>query len=107
MTTRGAFACDLSIGQSAQKMQRRKSQIPIFKPRGSSKIQASKWKCQRTLLEFEDWSFFGAWNLDFLPPLKQLLKRVCDSSGGTYLSRLMPKPISRSKTRKAVAKRFK
>jgi large subunit ribosomal protein L35 len=31
----------------------------------------------------------------------------CQSDCGIYLSRLMPKPIARSKTRKAVAKRFK
>lgn len=36
-----------------------------------------------------------------------ILKRICHSNGGHYLSRLMPKPIARSKTRKAVAKRFK
>ena len=34
-------------------------------------------------------------------------ERICASRRGTYLSRLMPKSISRSKTRKAVAKRFK
>jgi large subunit ribosomal protein L35 len=34
-------------------------------------------------------------------------KKICASSDGYYLSRLMPKPISRSKTRKAVSKRFK
>ena len=38
---------------------------------------------------------------------KQKGKRICDSGGGNYLSRLMPKPIARSKTRKSVAKRFK
>src|SRR5882762_6646285 len=31
----------------------------------------------------------------------------CQNSSRIYLSRLMPKSISRSKTRKAVAKRFK
>jgi large subunit ribosomal protein L35 len=31
----------------------------------------------------------------------------CQNRYCAYLSRLMPKPISRSKTRKAVAKRFK
>jgi large subunit ribosomal protein L35 len=35
------------------------------------------------------------------------MEKICDSNGGIYLSRLMPKPIARSKTRKAVAKRFK
>src|SRR5438128_9584503 len=35
------------------------------------------------------------------------LERGCQSNCCVYLSRLMPKPISRSKTRKAVAKRFK
>ena len=34
-------------------------------------------------------------------------ERGCQSNCCVYLSRLMPKPISRSKTRKAVAKRFK
>jgi large subunit ribosomal protein L35 len=34
-------------------------------------------------------------------------KRFCHRSGDKYLSRLMPKPIARSKTRKSVAKRFK
>jgi large subunit ribosomal protein L35 len=32
---------------------------------------------------------------------------VCYRAQADYLSRLMPKPIARSKTRKAVAKRFK
>jgi len=39
--------------------------------------------------------------------VEQIPKRICDSSGGPYLSRLMPKAISRSKTKKAVRKRFK
>src|ERR1700738_1862351 len=34
-------------------------------------------------------------------------ERGCQSNCCIYLSRLMPKPIARSKTRKAVAKRFK
>src|ERR1700740_3307649 len=34
-------------------------------------------------------------------------KPCCQNSPVRYLSRLMPKPIARSKTRKAVAKRFK
>jgi len=34
-------------------------------------------------------------------------KRVCYCGGGNYLSHLMPKPIARSKTKKAVRKRFK
>ena len=34
-------------------------------------------------------------------------KTGCDRSRAGYLSRPMPKPIARSKTRKAVAKRFK
>lgn len=34
-------------------------------------------------------------------------KMICHTRGGIYLSRLMPKSIARSKTRKAVAKRFK
>src|SRR5205807_8341608 len=33
-------------------------------------------------------------------------ERCCQSNYCVYLSRLMPKPISRSKTRKAVTKRF-
>ena len=49
----------------------------------------------------------GAWDLEVLPPAERIPKKICHSSGGKYLSRLMPKPISRSKTRKAVAKRFK
>jgi large subunit ribosomal protein L35 len=39
--------------------------------------------------------------------VEQIPKRICDSSGDPYLSRLMPKAISRSKTKKAVRKRFK
>jgi large subunit ribosomal protein L35 len=35
------------------------------------------------------------------------VERGCQSNYRVYLSRLMPKSISRSKTRKAVAKRFK
>jgi large subunit ribosomal protein L35 len=38
---------------------------------------------------------------------RQLQQTSCQNGLGIYLSRLMPKPISRSKTRKAVAKRFK
>jgi len=38
---------------------------------------------------------------------RNLLKTSCASPGAGYLSRLMPKSIARSKTRKAVAKRFK
>ena|SRR5438552_9086949 len=34
-------------------------------------------------------------------------KGRCQNLGSNYLVRLMPKPIARSKTRKAVAKRFK
>jgi large subunit ribosomal protein L35 len=34
-------------------------------------------------------------------------EKVCVEGGGDYLSRPMPKPIARSKTKKAVAKRFK
>jgi len=53
--------------------------------------------------------FFGAWLLGFaaFAAVEQIPKRICDSSGGLYLSRLMPKAISRSKTKKAVRKRFK
>jgi large subunit ribosomal protein L35 len=39
--------------------------------------------------------------------VERIPKRICHSSGGPYLSRLMPKAISRSKTKKAVRKRFK
>ncbi|HEY2142922.1 MAG TPA: 50S ribosomal protein L35 [Candidatus Udaeobacter sp.] len=35
------------------------------------------------------------------------MKSICYPSGGDYLRPAMPKPIARSKTRKAVAKRFK
>jgi len=49
---------------------------------------------------------FGGWAL-VLPPPRYASKTICHGGGGGYLSRLMPKPISRSKTRKAVAKRFK
>jgi large subunit ribosomal protein L35 len=38
------------------------------------------------------------------PPLQQT---SCQDSPAIYLSRPMPKPIARSKTRKSVAKRFK
>ena len=51
------------------------------------------------------WSLaFGVW---CFAAVEQEPKRICDSSGGPYLSRLMPKAISRSKTKKAVRKRFK
>jgi large subunit ribosomal protein L35 len=36
-----------------------------------------------------------------------LNQRSCQRANFLYVSRLMPKPIARSKTRKAVAKRFK
>jgi large subunit ribosomal protein L35 len=58
-------------------------------------------------LEFEDCLGVGAWDLEFLPSPTKNKKKICASSDGYYLSRLMPKSISRSKTRKAVAKRFK
>jgi large subunit ribosomal protein L35 len=48
----------------------------------------------------------GCWDLDVWPPVS-LQKKICDCSGGHYLSRPMPKPVSRSKTKKAVRKRFK
>jgi len=35
------------------------------------------------------------------------VEKVCEGSSGAYLSRLMPKSIARSKTKKAVRKRFK
>ena len=35
------------------------------------------------------------------------VKKICHYIGTAYLSRLMPKSIARSKTKKAVAKRFK
>jgi large subunit ribosomal protein L35 len=38
---------------------------------------------------------------------KEEAKRVCHCGRGAYLSRLMPKAIARSKTKKAVRKRFK
>ena len=51
------------------------------------------------------WTFgFGIWDLPRQPIDEE---RICASTRGRYLSRLMPKSISRSKTRKAVAKRFK
>ena len=37
----------------------------------------------------------------------QSAEKICDCFGGHYLSRPMPKPVSRSKTKKAVRKRFK
>jgi large subunit ribosomal protein L35 len=49
--------------------------------------------------------------LDGLKPLvagrQQPRENICYCSSGAYLSRPMPKPIARSKTKKAVAKRFK
>jgi len=36
-----------------------------------------------------------------------LVKGGCQNPASKYLSRLMPKPIARSKTRKSVAKRFR
>jgi large subunit ribosomal protein L35 len=45
---------------------------------------------------------------------KEIAGRICETPNGAcqhcnflYVSRLMPKPIARSKTRKSVAKRFK
>ena len=38
---------------------------------------------------------------------RRRIKSGCHAPGLRYLARLMPKPISRSKTRKAVSKRFK
>jgi len=53
--------------------------------------------------------FFGAWLLGFaaFAAVEQIPKRICDSSGGPYLSRLMPKAISRSKTKKAKSPKAK
>jgi large subunit ribosomal protein L35 len=51
------------------------------------------------------WSL--ALGLGAFAAVEPIPKRICDSSGGPYLSRLMPKAISRSKTKKAVRKRFK
>jgi len=83
------------MGQSAQKMRRRKPQVPKSNHRET-------WK-------LEDWNFFGAWCLGFgiCRGDRGTQERICSSRRGRYFSRLMPKPISRSKTRKAVAKRFK
>jgi large subunit ribosomal protein L35 len=54
---------------------------------------------------------FVVWNFAALGPENvnagREVKRICHCGGGVYLSRLMPKSISRSKTRKAVSKRFK
>jgi large subunit ribosomal protein L35 len=38
---------------------------------------------------------------------KDAEENICCCGDGTYLSRPMPKPIARSKTKKAVRKRFK
>src|SRR5689334_25448417 len=46
----------------------------------------------------------GTWNFGRRSNAK---KNSCHSVGGHYLPHPMPKPIARSKTRKAVAKRFK
>jgi large subunit ribosomal protein L35 len=46
----------------------------------------------------------GIWNV---AAADESDKRICYLNGGIYLSRLMPKAIARSKTKKAVRKRFK
>jgi large subunit ribosomal protein L35 len=69
-----------------------KFQAPIPK-----KLRASTFKkaCHAAVfLEFGCWRFV-------------LTEKICYCDHATYLSRLMPKPIARSKTRKSVAKRFK
>jgi large subunit ribosomal protein L35 len=42
-----------------------------------------------------------------LPDVGSRTESVCHPEKLRYLARLMPKPISRSKTRKSVSKRFK
>jgi large subunit ribosomal protein L35 len=49
----------------------------------------------------------GIWDLEFPLSHPTIQETGCRHSGGVYLARSMPKPISRSKTKKAVAKRFK
>jgi hypothetical protein len=52
---------------------------------------------------------FGTWDLELSAAADRYRRaeNICYCRGGTYLSRPMPKPIARSKTRKAVATRFK
>jgi large subunit ribosomal protein L35 len=87
-------------------------EIPNSKPQTPGKFQnpnIQRKECDAfLLLEFEAWDFLGAWCLGFGATAAALpSEKICHSGGGGYLSRLMPKSISRSKTRKAVAKRFK
>jgi large subunit ribosomal protein L35 len=53
----------------------------------------------------------GIWSFDSSTTGQRLWrkwqKRICHRGGGAYLSRPMPKAIARSKTKKAVRKRFK
>jgi large subunit ribosomal protein L35 len=101
MTTRGFVMGAFSTKQSVRKRREWKPQIPTPNPRETPKLNIQIWN-----LGFEDSLGFGAWDLAFAAVVA-LKERICDSDRGHYLSRLMPKPISRSKTRKAVAKRFK
>jgi len=79
-----------------------KLQIPREGPTSNSQ------KASGLSLEFEVWDVPGAWMLGFARlAAGQSAEKICDCSGGHYLSRLMPKPVSRSKTKKAVRKRFK
>jgi large subunit ribosomal protein L35 len=45
--------------------------------------------------------------LSNFPDVSRVAKTSCERCNRRYLSRLMPKSVARSKTRKAVAKRFK
>ena len=49
----------------------------------------------------------AAWDLVLLAAASNLVKEFVIRRDRDYLFRRMPKPIARSKTRKAVAKRFK
>jgi large subunit ribosomal protein L35 len=95
--------------QSGQKTPWR--EIPNSKPQIPGKLQISIFKkspiAVRWNLEFENSLELGAWDLVLFSPPSEDQEKICDCSGGTYLSRSMPKSIARRKTKKAVAKRFK